>query len=269
MITSFFVIVLAAGSVVSGLPSGNAHALVPRDCSAEVSTFNAARAAKRGLDSRSIWLGPQNTTCILAPESPKNNYVAGSPTRSDITSGQSGLPFVLDVGLMDVTTCTPLANTMVEVWSANAMGNYGSFLRGGTTSNSGGIAEFQAIFPGWSDGANHVNIAVHTSSSMSSTTTHVGKLFFTDQWTNLIGGTSPYTQNTHSRILNSADSDYNNALSKGYSPVVSITSIHDDWPEGIVGIISECKLCFSYHRGVISHYRLQLLALTRIKFTEK
>jgi protocatechuate 3,4-dioxygenase beta subunit len=155
-------------------------------------------------------------------------------------SMDSGLTFVLDVGLMDITTCQPLANTMVEIWSrmccsfstritlvisyshvANAMGNYGSFLRGATTSNSGGIAEFQTIFPGWSDGANHVNVAVHTSSSMSSSTTHVGKLYFTDQWTNLIGGTSPYTQNTHSRSLNDDDSDYKNAFSKGYSPVIS------------------------------------------------
>lgn len=29
----------------------------------------------------------------------------------------SGLEFVLDVGLMDITTCKPLANTMVEVWA--------------------------------------------------------------------------------------------------------------------------------------------------------
>jgi len=29
----------------------------------------------------------------------------------------SGLELVLDVGLMDITTCKPLANTMVEVWS--------------------------------------------------------------------------------------------------------------------------------------------------------
>jgi len=152
----------------------------------------------------------------------------------------SGLEFVLDVGLMDITTCKPLANTMVEVWSgechlswpeiclrlsennpANALGEYGTFLRGAAPSNSGGIAEFQMIYPGWSSGANHVNIAVHTSSSMSSSTTHVGKLYFTDQWTNLIGNTSPYTQNSHFRTFNDDDADYQNALSKGYSPVIS------------------------------------------------
>lgn len=101
------------------------------------------------------------------------------------------------------------------------MGNYGNFLRGATSSGSTGIAEFQTIFPGWSDGANHVNIAVHTSSSLSSPTTHVGKLYFTDRWTDLIGGTSPYNQNTHSRTLNQDDADYRNAMAKGYSPVVS------------------------------------------------
>lgn len=239
MISSLVVLALtAAGSIVTALPSGKAATLVPRDCSAEVGAFNAARAAKRGLDSRSIYLGPVNTTCILAPDSPKENYVSGTPVSANIAGGQNGLEFVLDVGLMDITTCKPLANTMVEVWSPNALGQYGNFLRGATSSNSGGIAEFQMIYPGWSSGANHVNIAVHTSSSMSSSTTHVGKLYFTDQWTNLIGGTSPYTQNTHSRVMNNADSDYKNAMSKGYSPVVSVTSIHDDWPEGVVGIIT-------------------------------
>ncbi|KAF5352730.1 hypothetical protein D9756_005872 [Leucocoprinus leucothites] len=241
MISSLVVLALtAAGSIVTALPSGKAATLVPRDCSAEVGAFNAARAAKRGLDSRSIYLGPVNTTCILAPDSPKGKPYLEQLGQELTWSIQKtmflehGLEFVLDVGLMDITTCKPLANTMVEVWSRQ----YGNFLRGATSSNSGGIAEFQMIYPGWSSGANHVNIAVHTSSSMSSSTTHVGKLYFTDQWTNLIGGTSPYTQNTHSRVMNNADSDYKNAMSKGYSPVVSVTSIHDDWPEGVVGIIT-------------------------------
>jgi hypothetical protein len=44
------------------LPSGNSRALVPRDCSAEVGAFNAARAEKRGLDSRSIYFGPVNVS---------------------------------------------------------------------------------------------------------------------------------------------------------------------------------------------------------------
>ncbi|KAJ3569721.1 hypothetical protein NP233_g4860 [Leucocoprinus birnbaumii] len=239
MISSLFVLALAtAGSIVNAFPSGKATTHVPRDCSAEVGAFNAARAAKRGLDARSIYLGPVNTTCILAPNSAKENYVSGSPVSANIAGGQTGLEFVLDVALMDITTCKPLPNTMVEVWSPNALGNYGSFLRGATTSNSGGVAEFQMIYPGWSSGANHVNVAVHTSSSMSSTTMHVGKLYFTDQWTTLIGGTSPYNQNTHARVMNNADADYKSALANGYSPVVSVGSIQDDWPEGVVGIVT-------------------------------
>ncbi|KAF7760671.1 hypothetical protein Agabi119p4_10080 [Agaricus bisporus var. burnettii] len=239
MYSSFFTLILAvAGSVVNALPTADAPALVPRDCSAEVAALNMKRAEKRGLDARSVWPGPQNTTCILAPESPKENYVAGMPARSDIAGGQDGLEFVLDVAVMDVTTCKVLPNTMVELWSPNAMGQYGNFLRGGTTTSSGGIAEFRTIYPGMSKGANHVNIAVHTSSSMSSSTTHVGKLFFVDRWNELILGTSPYTQNSNPKVLDNQDADYRNAVSKGYSPVISITSIHDDWPEGVVGIVT-------------------------------
>src|SRR5258708_23824913 len=101
------------------------------------------------------------------------------------------------------------------------MGEYGSFLRGATTTSSTGIAEFHSIFPGPASGANHVNVAVHTSSSMSSDTVHVGKLFFMDNWNNLILGTTPYTANTNPTVLNANDADYSTAVSKGYSPVVS------------------------------------------------
>jgi len=239
MYSSLLVLAVAAvGSVVSGLPTGDTPALVPRDCSAEVAAYNVARAEKRGLNSRSLWWSLQNTTCVLAPESPKDNYVSGMPVTSDIAGGQAGVAFTLDVGLMDITTCQPLANTMVEVWSPNALGNYGNFLRGAAVSESNGIAEFQTIFPGWSDGANHFNIAVHTQTSLSSSVTHVGKLYFTDGWTNIVGMTSPYSQNTHARTTNLDDSNYRGALAKGYSPVVSVSSITDDWPEGVVGIIT-------------------------------
>lgn len=114
----------------------------------------------------------------------------------------------------------------LDGWSvppANARGDHGDFLRGATSSSQNGIAEFQTIFPGWSDGdgANHVNIAVHSTSDISSPTIHVGKLYFTDRWTDLIGKTSPYNENSNSRILNEDDPDFKDALAEGYSPVIS------------------------------------------------
>jgi protocatechuate 3,4-dioxygenase beta subunit len=100
------------------------------------------------------------------------------------------------------------------------MGVYGNFLRGATTTSSTGIAEFTTIFPGMSQGANHVNVAVHTSSSMSSSTTHVGKLYFENHWNDLILGTSAYTQNSNPKVVNENDADFTSAAKKGYSPVI-------------------------------------------------
>lgn len=145
---------------------------------------------------------------------------------------------------------------------ANALGNYGSFLRGGFATSSNGVAQFQTIFPGFaSDGANHINLMIHTSSSISGSVAHVGQVFFTDQWTNIIGMYQNYASNTHSRMLNSQDPNYKTATSSGYNPIVefvspfnlrlymsdphfSIESIHDDWPEGVIGTISACFLTF-------------------------
>ncbi|TFK41874.1 Intradiol ring-cleavage dioxygenase [Crucibulum laeve] len=197
--------------------------LVRRDCSSEIAAFNLARRAKRGLDvKRSIYWGLQNLTCILAPESLRENYVANPIVRSDVTEGQIGISLTLDIGILDVTTCQPLPNTMVEIWSPNAVGEYGAtFLRGALNSADNGIAEFQTIFPGFtSEGANHINLLVHTSSSVSSPVAHVGQVFFTDPWTTIIGMTSPYNQNTHTRVTNINDSAYAAASKAGYYPVV-------------------------------------------------
>lgn len=141
---------------------------------------------------------------------------------------------------MDVTTCKPLPNVMVEIWSrkfyflftlrqplkkilaANAQGNYGAtFLRGAFPSGSNGIAEFQTIFPGFtSEGANHINLMVYTSSSTTSSVAHIGQVFFTDKWTTIIGLTSPYNANTHARVTNLDDAVYTAANNAGFYPVV-------------------------------------------------
>ncbi|KAF8078995.1 dioxygenase [Lyophyllum atratum] len=213
--------------------------LARRDCSSEIAAFNLARREQRNV-KRSAYPSFQNLTCILAPEALQGDYTANPLIRQDVTEGQSGIALTLDIGVLDVTTCTPLPNVMVEIWSANAQGNYGtSFLRGAFPSGSNGIAEFQTIFPGFtSEGANHINLRVHTSSSMSSGVAHVGQIFFTDKWTTIIGMQSPYNTNTHARVTDLDDTVYAAANKAGFYPVVDIESIHDDWPEGVLGYIT-------------------------------
>ncbi|KAF5380617.1 hypothetical protein D9615_004770 [Tricholomella constricta] len=152
----------------------------------------------------------------------------------------SGVALTLDIGVLDVTTCKPIPNVMVEIWSSNALGTYGStFLRGAFTSASSGIAEFQTIFPGHTSyGANHINLMIHTSSSMSGTISHVGQVFFTDRWTDVVSQYSNYAQNTNARVLNAQDPNFKIANSAGYSAIVDIMSINDDWPLGVTGYIT-------------------------------
>jgi protocatechuate 3,4-dioxygenase beta subunit len=106
---------------------------------------------------------------------------------------------------------------------ANALGTYGdTFLRGAFTSATNGVAEFQTIFPGYtSDSANHINLMIHTSDSMSdSDVSHVGQVFFTDRWTDVVVMTSPYNQNTNTRVLNVQDPNYAAASSNSYNAIV-------------------------------------------------
>jgi len=231
-----FVSLAVLGGIAAAVPTS----LAPRDCSAEVARYNMERRAARGLAKRTFYTSMLNLTCVLAPETILEDYVANPLVRTDITDGQPGVAFTVDIGVMDTATCKPLPNVMVELWGPNAVGEYGStFLRGATVTASNGIAEFQTIFPGYTTGAaNHLNILVHPNSSESSGVSHVGQLFFTDPWTNIIGQYTNYNQNTNSRMMNAADPSFVAANKNGFNSIIDIEDINDDWPEGIIGYIT-------------------------------
>ncbi|KAJ7070722.1 aromatic compound dioxygenase [Mycena amicta] len=192
------------------------------------------QAGGLGIAKRTFYPAMLNTSCVLSPETPRADYVANPPIRTDVTEGQSGVAFIVDIGVMNVATCKPLPNVMVEIWSSNAVGDYGAtFLRGATTTASNGIAEFQTIFPGFtSEGANHLNIIVHSA------VPHTGQLFFTDPWTDVIGMYTNYNENTHTRVKDAQDPVFAQANAHGFNSIIDIESINDDWPEGIIGYIT-------------------------------
>ncbi|KAH7344184.1 hypothetical protein B0J17DRAFT_714342 [Rhizoctonia solani] len=43
------------------------------------------------------------------------------------TKDQGSIPLVLDIGVMDVTTCQLLDQALVEIWHCNATGQYSGF----------------------------------------------------------------------------------------------------------------------------------------------
>ncbi|KAJ7828371.1 aromatic compound dioxygenase [Mycena olivaceomarginata] len=239
--TSFVSLAVLCG-IVAAVPTAPA----PRDCSAEVARYNMERREARGLAKRTFYTNMLNLTCVLRLRR-SGDYVANAPIRTDVTESQPGVALTLDIGVLDTTTCKPLSNAMVELWGRKifhlvfrrdsnehfqptAVGEYGStFLRGATKTATNGIAEFQTIFPGYTTGsANHLNILVHPTASETAGVSHIGQLFFTDPWTDIIGHL----------MKNAADPSFVAANKNGFNSIVDIESIHDDWPEGIIGYIT-------------------------------
>lgn len=112
-------------------------------------------------------------------------YKAGDFVRSDITQGQAGLPMTLTLTVVD-TNCQPVPNARVDIWHANAQGQYSgvtdpkegcadcgdkTFLRGTQTTNDQGQVTFQTIFPGWYPGRTvHIHVKIWDKGSEVLTT---------------------------------------------------------------------------------------------------
>ncbi|KIY52130.1 aromatic compound dioxygenase [Fistulina hepatica ATCC 64428] len=140
-----------------------------------------------------------NHSCVLTPEVTEGPYYNNvtHPIRQNIAELQGGLLTYLDIGVIDVETCKPLPNVLVDIWHANATGHYSGhpvpapehvneepqvggaragllsqyprtkpeqrFLRGAWATDSTGVARFTTIFPGYYTGrALHVHTKVWT-----------------------------------------------------------------------------------------------------------
>ena len=112
-------------------------------------------------------------------------YLSGNFVRSDITEGQTGLVQNLTFTVVD-TKGTPLKGVRVDIWHANALGQYSgvsdpkegcatcaskTFLRGTQTTNSAGKVTFKTIFAGWYPGRTvHYHVKVWKGSTQVLTT---------------------------------------------------------------------------------------------------
>ena len=58
-----------------------------------------------------------NTSCILSPEVTQGPYyVSGEYIRQNLIEDQEGVPLVLDLQVIDMATCEPLVDVMVDIW---------------------------------------------------------------------------------------------------------------------------------------------------------
>ena len=57
---------------------------------------------------------------MTAPEVTEGPYYINNElVRGDIREDQGGIDLLLDIGVIDTTTCQPLEDAFVEIWSCN------------------------------------------------------------------------------------------------------------------------------------------------------
>lgn len=174
-------------------------------------------------NGKSPTLAPQAdaASCELFPEQTAGPYYISSPVRSDIREDRSGLPLELEIELVELPTCTPIADATVEIWHCDASGGYSGhgnelarsafdlmgtvprsedgfgtippsepsrYLRGALRSGVDGKVRFQSVFPGWYEPrACHIHVKV-TKDEQSFLTT---QLYFADELCSEIYGSHP------------------------------------------------------------------------------
>jgi protocatechuate 3,4-dioxygenase beta subunit len=144
-------------------------------------------------------------------------YLSNTPTRSDVTDGQSGKKLTLTFSVVD-TSCKPIKNARIDIWYANAQGVYsgvanqgddlgagvnsGNFLRGTQYTNSKGVATFTGIYPGWYPARTiHIHEKIWVGGKQVLTT----QTYFTDKENAAVMATSPYNKRGAQRVTNATD----------------------------------------------------------------
>jgi len=118
--------------------------------------------------------------------------------------------------VLNAATCKPISGAAVDIWHADAAGNYSgfgsdtssrTFLRGIQKTDSSGVAVFTTIYPGWYHGrAVHIHVKVHVGGNV----VHTGQLFFPDALTEAVYEHAPYAARGNPDTPNARDSVYVN-----------------------------------------------------------
>jgi protocatechuate 3,4-dioxygenase beta subunit len=164
-------------------------------------------------------------TCILTPEMTEGPYyIAKETVRRDITEGKAGTPLQLALTVVDATTCQPLPGAAVDIWHADATGNYSgfgsstsnrTFLRGIQVAGPDGKVVFDTIYPGWYQGrVEHIHVKVHLDarsegrSGPGDAVVHTGQFFFDPTISDAVYAVAPYNTHAGQRTSNTQDGIY-------------------------------------------------------------
>jgi protocatechuate 3,4-dioxygenase beta subunit len=175
--------------------------------------LGAGAAAISSACTSNPWWRPRTTTtvptdpnaCVLTPQQTEGPFYAPDALRrSDVREGHPGTSLRLGITATGLRGgCTPLPGATVEIWSADAVGNYSGFdnavddptyMRGVLSADGDGRVEFLTLYPGWYENfgiarAPHIHVKVHVSGR----TVHTGQLYFDDTVSDEAFAREPYS----------------------------------------------------------------------------
>ena len=162
-----------------------------------------------------------SASCTLTRELTEGPYwIDTSLTRRDITEDREGVPLRLVLTVQDARPCRVLEGADVEIWHADAAGEYSGFdggaggrtstryLRGHQKTGAKGRAVFDTIYPGWYRGRTpHIHLKVHVGGNA----VHTGQLFFRDSVSAAVYRTRHYRSRGEAETGNAEDMIYESA----------------------------------------------------------
>lgn len=180
-----------------------------------------------GLVPRLTFAGTAEPSCIVRPEQTEGPYFVDeqlnrSDIRSDPSTGQVtvGTPLTVNFQVVRIGagSCLPLSGALVDIWHCDARGAYSGvqdpgfttlgqkFLRGCQITDSGGIARFLTIYPGWYPIRTiHIHFKIRTAPVSNKRFEFTSQVYFPDELTDQVHTALSYSSRGPRRVRNRQD----------------------------------------------------------------
>lgn len=173
-------------------------------------------ACARGSDEAAAAPGKliAGTTCPVTPRQTEGPfYFDPRLVRRNVREGRPGLPLRLRLQVVGAAACAPVAGARVDIWHCDAAGVYSGYdsqrsagetwLRGTQFADSGGLVEFETVYPGWYGGrATHVHLKAWLPEGRGEVTS---QLYFPDPVSDAVYAAAPYAARSGGRLRNGED----------------------------------------------------------------
>ncbi len=199
--------VASVGVLAGCLPTGDADDSGPAQTRTQTTEPGAAQVA-----------AASQPDCVISPRQTAGPfYFDAGLVRRDITEGRPGTPLVVAFRLVHADSCQPIRDAVVDIWHADAVGQYSgyrgqgddgantsgeTFLRGIQVTDAEGLAEFETIYPGaYSGRTAHIHFKAYTDERSFITS----QLYFPDEATDAVYTAEPYAARGARRTTNAND----------------------------------------------------------------